>query len=198
MIYSNGRSVGDLHHTEADHPIAHFEALLELLHDLALALFGVFHVHDGVVLVGIEFLTDGLDRRDAERLERFEELGHRHFHALFISLVRGLLPERPFEIIKDRQQLFERVGLDVGVDVVALFGRALAEIVVFGAEPEVLSFSAARSFCALSSSARSASVSDTSSTIASGASSTGVSSMGCSSFGAVSLFLAAHRSMCLL
>ena len=36
MIYSNGRSVGDLHHTEADHPIAHFEALLELLHDLAL------------------------------------------------------------------------------------------------------------------------------------------------------------------
>ena len=54
MIYSNGRSVGDLHHTEADHPIAHFEALLELLHDLALALFGVFHVHDGVVLVGIE------------------------------------------------------------------------------------------------------------------------------------------------
>ena len=137
MIYSNGRSVGDLHHTEADHPIAHFEALLELLHDLALALFGVFHVHDGVVLVGIEFLTDGLDRRDAERPERFEELGHRHFHALFISLVRGLLPERPFEIIKDRQQLFERVGLDVGVDVVALSGGALAEIVVFGAESEI-------------------------------------------------------------
>ena len=94
-------------------------------------------MHDGVVLVGIEFLADGLDRRDAERVERFEKLGHRHFHALFVGLVRGLLPECAFKIIKDRQQLFERVGLDVGVDVVALSGRALAEIVVFGTEPEV-------------------------------------------------------------
>ena len=109
-------SVSDFYHGEADDLIADPEALLEHLDDLALALFLILDVHDGVVEVGVEFLAEALYLGDAELFHRGLELGHYHLDAAAVGLVRALQGQRTLKIVVHRKELREDVCLDVAVE----------------------------------------------------------------------------------
>ena len=135
---SNLLSVSNFNHGEADHLIAHDETLLEHFHDLVLALFRILHVHDRVVESGVKLLAQALNLGDAQLLHGGVELGHNHLHTTAVGLVLGGLVQGPNQIVIHRQELFQGLGLDVGIETVLFLLAALAEIVILGAETQVL------------------------------------------------------------
>ena len=98
----------------------------------------VLNVHDRVVNIRIKLLAERRDLGYAELFERLVKLHHRHFHDLAVRFVCRRRGERSFQIVVDRKELEQRVRLYIGIQTLALFLAALAEVIVLGAEPEVL------------------------------------------------------------
>ena len=135
---SNLLSVSNFNHGEADHLIAHEEALLEHFHDLVLALFRILHMHHRVMEGGVKLLAQAFDLGDTQLLHGGVELGHDHLHAPAVGLVLGGLVQGPDQIVVHRQELLQGLGLDVGIEAVLLLLAAFTEIVILGAEAQVL------------------------------------------------------------
>ena len=95
-------------------------------------------MHDCVMHVGIKLMSERLDLRYTELFDSLVKLNHRHFHALAVRFVCRRRGERSFQIVIDGKELEQRVRLYIGVQALALFLAALAEVIVLGAEPEVL------------------------------------------------------------
>ena len=95
-------------------------------------------MHDCVMHVGIKLLSERLDLRYTELFDSLVKLNHRHLHALAVRFVGGRRRKRSFKIVVHRQEFEQRVRLYVGVQPLALLLAALAEIIILGAEPEVL------------------------------------------------------------
>ena len=94
-------------------------------------------MHDGVVQLGIEGLAHLAEGLDAQAFHDGDQAVHGHFHALLVGLVGGFLIQGPLQVVEHRQELAHGLGLDVGVEIVALLLAALAEIVVLGGQPQV-------------------------------------------------------------
>ena len=69
-------------------------------------------MHHGVVPRGVKRLSDLAETRHAEPFHDLHQLVHRHFHALFVRLIGGFLRERALEIVIDRKEFTDRLGLD--------------------------------------------------------------------------------------
>ena len=111
---------------------------MEHLDDFVFSVGLVLNVHDRVVNIRIKLLAERRDLGYAELFERLVKLHHRHFHALAVRFVCRRRGERSFQIVVDRKELEQRVRLYIGIQTLALFLAALAEVIVLGAEPEVL------------------------------------------------------------
>ena len=116
-----------------DDPVAFFVALLEDVGDFVLALLFILDVHYRVVNVGIELLSGCSEGLDAELIEHFGRRFEDERESVCDLLGFGVL-RRPFEIVDDRKNFFERVGISVGVKTVAFLCRTLSEVVVLGAD----------------------------------------------------------------
>ena len=80
------------------------------------------------------------DRRDAEPGERFFILVEDHLEPLLVGIVvlRAELGEAALEIVVHRKHTLDGVDLRVGVDAFLFLGGALAVVIVFGGEPQIL------------------------------------------------------------
>ena len=86
---------------------------------------------------GVKRLSDLAKARHAEPFHDLHQLVHRHFHALFVRLIGGFLRERTLEIVIDRKELADRLGLDDRVQIVLFLLAALAEVIVFRRQTKV-------------------------------------------------------------
>ena len=130
-------SVCDLHDGIPQHAVSDAKALFKLFHDNALAVGIIFDVHDGVVAVGVKRFADGFDLRHAELIERGVILVHDALDALTGGVVVRGLCQCARQTVVHRQELFERLAADIGIDVLALTRAASAEVVIFGEQAEV-------------------------------------------------------------
>ena len=96
-----------------------------------------------LVEIGIERHTDLIDTRDAQRVERLPQLALDHVHTLVDRLrvrLRGIDVREPRQVVERVHKTPEEVGLSPAPQIRALFGGALAEIVVFGGQTEMFVF----------------------------------------------------------
>ena len=129
--------IRDLYHREADDLFADLEALLEDLCNDVFTEALVLDVHDGVVAVGVKRFADGFDLRHAELIERGVILVHDALDALAGGVIVRSLCQCARQAVVHRQELFERLAADIGIDVLALARAASAEVVIFGEQAEV-------------------------------------------------------------
>ena len=94
-------------------------------------------MHHGVVAVGVKRLADGFDLRHAELIERGVILVHDALDALAGGVIVRSLFQCARQAVVHRQELFERLAADIGIDVLTLAGAAPAEVVIFGEQAEV-------------------------------------------------------------
>src|SRR4029453_14365432 len=98
------------------------------------------HARNGFVALGIERLTDRLERNGAELFEHAEQLaldqpdpgGHRARSRLALGRLKGSI-----EVVQHREQLPEHGFVGEPYIVLALAGGALARVVELRHEPEV-------------------------------------------------------------
>ena len=95
-------------------------------------------MHNGVVESGVELLAETLYLGHTELFHRDVELIHYHLNAAPISLVLSGLCQCADKIIINRQEFLERFGLDIAVQTVLFLLAALAEVIILGADAQVL------------------------------------------------------------
>ena len=89
--------------------------------------------------VGIEKLALLANGSDPHVFQGIQKLPERHFNAaLQAPLTFGRGQNRPLEIIHSGQDRGHRPRNAIAEKAVALFGGALAEIIVFGVKPQIL------------------------------------------------------------
>ena len=98
----------------------------------------VLDVHHGVVTLRVESISGGAEGSDVHGFKNLYQLPHRHFHALFIGFVGSVILQRAIQIVVDRQKLLCRFGPGVLIDVILFLCGALAEVIEFRRQPQVL------------------------------------------------------------
>ena len=94
-------------------------------------------MHHRIVQRRVKLLSQALDLRHAQLFHRTVELVHDHLDALAVGLVLGSLLQGPFEVVVNRQELRQRIRLDIVVQGFPFLLAAPAEVVVFRADPQV-------------------------------------------------------------
>jgi hypothetical protein len=95
------------------------------------------HGRDSFVNRRVERPADAVDRVGAGFVEGFDEEPVRGGHAFVEIRIGGSRGERPLEGVQDGQEGQQRRALPVAVGGLPLAGRATADVVEVGAQPEM-------------------------------------------------------------
>ena len=95
-------------------------------------------MHHGIVLLRIEGLALRLNAGDAQLLQHCQKLPADQLHALPMGVALGELGKATLQIIQHPQKLLDGIRLGVGVDVFLFLGGALAVVIVFRRQTQIL------------------------------------------------------------
>ena len=111
---------------------------MEDLNDGVLPNALVLHVHHGVVLFRVKGLTLRLDLADAQLFQYAEKLLGDHLQALLVAVALLALGNAPDQVVVHLQKRFDGIHPGIGVDILLFLGGALAVVVVFRRQAQIL------------------------------------------------------------
>ena len=95
-------------------------------------------MHHGIVLLRIEGLALCLDAGDTQLLQHCQKLPTDQLHALTVGVSLVKLGKATLQVIQHPQKLLDGVRLGIGVGIFLFLGGALAVVVVFRRQTQIL------------------------------------------------------------